>query len=401
MEGPGDDVKKQLLALYRTPNEPGSFRGIKGLQAIAKANKLGRLTVDQARKILQDDNAYTLHGRVVKGAANLNEWILTSSPFDLWEADLLDAPHTRQQLRRERYLLCVIDVYTKYAMVRVIERKDKVTVANALKDILKENLPPNIRLNALRTDAGTEFFNRYNAKEVMGLFGINHYRAQKEPGASVIERFNRTLANAMTKYITSRPTATQAELLACVPDFVHAYNNTVHSAIRQTPQSLHDHAYSKGSKSGVDILKDIAADREQKTPEEKEGDAKQGLAGLYQATSMGRNKKPNPWDPVQGERPDMPLPVGQPVRVLLRGDILRKGSRQKSFSDEVFTVSRVSKHSPNAYYLKDENGEELVGKFYRRQLQALTSQPDRYEVRVLRRRRSRRAGTRGRTWRFH
>jgi hypothetical protein len=53
----------------------------------------------------------------------------------------------------------------------------------------------------------------------------------------------------------------------------------------------------------------------------------------------------------------------------MRTYIFRKGSRQKAFTDEVFTVDRVSRHNPNAYYLVDDDGEKITGKIYRRQLQ--------------------------------
>lgn len=77
------------------------------------------------------------------------------------------------------------------------------------------------------------------------------------------------------------------------------------------------------------------------------------------------------------------------MRLLRRGDIFRKGTGQKAFTDEVFTVSRPSKNNPNAYYIKDDGGEEIDGKVYRRQLQALTTNPDQWEVNVLDRRRRR------------
>ena len=125
------------------------------------------------------------------------------------------------------------------------------------------------------------------------------------------------------------------------------------------------------------------------TQEEDEALKMKTMVGLYPSTSLGRNKEPNPCDPEQGERVDMPLEPGHRVRVLTRQDIFSTGTRRKAFSDEVFTVRRVSRNNPNAYYLKDKRGEDIDGKFYRRQLQALTVQPDRWEVRVLRRRRHR------------
>jgi hypothetical protein len=196
----------------------------------------------------------------------------------------------------------------------------------------------------------------------------------------------------MTKYVTANPTTTQSDLLNMVQDFVDSYNRTPHSSIRQTPASLQAHAYERGSRSGIDILREVAAGGGE---EVDEGDIKQEIAGVYQSTTLGRNKKPNPWDPVTGPKVDMPLEVGTPVRLLKRPDIFRKGSRQKAFTDEVFTVDKVSHHNPNAYYLVDDKGEEIKGKIYRRQLQRLTSRPDRWEIRVLRRRKSRKKGSKG------
>jgi hypothetical protein len=154
---------------------------------------------------------------------------------------------------------------------------------------------------------------------------------------------------------------------------------------------MQNRAYERGSTSGIDILREVAANGRETT----DGDIKQLLGGLYQSTTLGRNKKPNPWDPVSGPKVDRPLEVGTPVRLLMRTYIFRKGSRQKAFTDEVFTVDRVSRHNPNAYYLVDDDGERITGKIYRRQLQELTSRPDRWEVRVLRRRKSRKKGRKG------
>ena len=386
-----DEQVARLVELYKTPSEPGALRGIKGLQLIAKEH-VGQIKDDEARRILQDINAYTLHGRVVKGAANLTERIVASAPYDLWEADLLDPPHVREQTRRDQYILTVIDAFTKFAMARVIPTKDARTVCAALLDLITTYVPPDVRLNALRTDFGKEFDNAVCRREIYEDLGINWYPAQKEPGAAIVERFNRTLATAMTKYVTANPTTTQSDLLNMVQDFVDSYNRTPHSSIRQTPASLQAHAYERGSRSGIDILREVAAGGGE---EVDEGDIKQEIAGVYQSTTLGRNKKPNPWDPVTGPKVDMPLEVGTPVRLLKRPDIFRKGSRQKAFTDEVFTVDKVSHHNPNAYYLVDDKGEEIKGKIYRRQLQRLTSRPDRWEIRVLRRRKSRKKGSKG------
>ena len=56
-----------------------------------------------------------------------------------------------------RFLLCVIDIYSKYA--RVISLKDNkgITITNAFQKILKES---NRKLNKICVDIGSKFYNR-------------------------------------------------------------------------------------------------------------------------------------------------------------------------------------------------------------------------------------------------
>ena len=390
--------KDKLLKLYRTPSQPGAFRGIKGLQTIAANNDLGKLSVDQARKYLEDVNSYTLHGRVVKGAANLTERVVSSGPYDLWEADLATPPRTHDGNTSE--LLVVIDAFTKYLMVRHLPNKTGKVVGDALRDLVREYVPDHVKLNALRTDQGKEFLNAYCKKNVYKALGINHYFAQKEPGACIVERVIRTLMTVMQKYVTENPGISHADLMTALPDFVSAYNGSVHTTNRQKPQDMQDHAYKRGNKSGLEILQDVAEGGEgivasetaspAEVVKEKEGDRGRDLAALFQSTTLGRNKRPNPWDPVNGERVDRPLPVGKLVRMLTRGNIMRKGSRQKTFTDEVFEVIAPSKDNPNAYYLQDDKKDKIQGKVYRRQLQGLTNRPKEWHVRVIGRPRTRR-----------
>jgi hypothetical protein len=276
---------------------------------------------------------------VVKKDPNYTERIISSAPFDLWEADLLDPSRVRGQQRRSAYLLCVIDVFSEYAMVRVVRNKDAKTIGDALLDIIRENVPANVRLNSLRTDAGKEFFNRYCTEHVYKPLGINHYRAQKGPGASVVERFNRTLTTAMSKYATHKLNITDQELLDLVPHFVHAYNNIRHSTIRQKPQDLHDAAYKRGD--AADPLETLRRAAKGEGIEREAEATNEALVRMYKATTMGRNKKPNPIDPtVLGEKEDVPIREGAPVRLQKWQDIFDKGSRRQAFTNEVYTVHK-------------------------------------------------------------
>jgi hypothetical protein len=85
--------------------------------------------------------------------------------------------------------------------------------------------------------------------------------------------------------------------------------------------------------------------------------------------------------------------VGTPVRIHVRKNMFEKGRAKnfsdevRNFSDEVWTVKEAGVGgNPNAYVLEDDQGEAMVGKVYRRQLQRLSRRPDNWEVTVLRRR---------------
>ena len=109
------------------------------------------------------------------------------------------------------------------------------------------------------------------------------------------------------------------------------------------------------------------------------------IVATYLHTEMGRNKEPHQWDTVTGAPADDHLEPGTYVRLHKRKNMFEKG-RAKTFTDEVFQVVGNAGQNPNAYHLKDEEGEPIIGKLYRRQLQRLSRKPDIFQVHVLRKR---------------
>ena len=56
-----------------------------------------------------------------------------------------------------RFLLCAIDIYSKYAWVITLKGKKEITITNAIQKILdKSNRKP----NKILVDKGSEFYNR-------------------------------------------------------------------------------------------------------------------------------------------------------------------------------------------------------------------------------------------------
>ena len=90
--------------------------------------------------------------------------------------------------RRVKYLLAVIDVFSKYGWLIPLKDKTGKSVASALKNIFEERKPEKMWL-----DKGKEFYN----KDVKDL-----YSTENEEKSSVVERWIRTMKEKMWKYFT-------------------------------------------------------------------------------------------------------------------------------------------------------------------------------------------------------
>src|SRR5437870_268736 len=156
---------------------------------LREARKADRtVSADDVRSFLQRQDVYTLQ-RAARRRFPRNP-IVCDGP-GLWlVADLLDVSNLSRWNDRVRFLLCVIDCFSRKGYVRVLLDKSASVVENALRSILDENL--GLRsVRYLNTDKGKEFYNRL----VQGLLhdrNIHHFTTA-DYKAFLVERFNRTL----------------------------------------------------------------------------------------------------------------------------------------------------------------------------------------------------------------
>ena len=75
----------------------------------------------------------------------------------IWAADLPKMESLSSKNKNVKYLLCVIDVFTKYAWFKPLKDKKGKTVLNAFIEIVNES---NRKPNKLWVDQGREFYNK-------------------------------------------------------------------------------------------------------------------------------------------------------------------------------------------------------------------------------------------------
>ena len=135
-----------------------------------------------------------------------------------------------------RFLLLVIDIFSKYAWVVPLKDKKGISIVNAFQKILKES---DRKPNKIWVDKGSEFYNN-SFKKWLKDNDIEMYSIYNEGKSVVAERFIRTLKNKIYKYMTSISKNVYIDKLNAI---VNEYNNTYHGTIKMKPFDVKNNTY--------------------------------------------------------------------------------------------------------------------------------------------------------------
>ena len=152
---------------------------------------------------------------------------------NIWGVHLADMQLLSKYNEGIRFLLCVIDIFSKYAWVVPLKDKKGISIVKALQSILKQS---NRKRNKIWVDKRSEFYNAYFKKWLRDN-NIVMYSTHNEGKSVVAERFIRTLKSKIYKYMTSISKNVYIDKL---DDIVDEYNNTYHTTIKMKPADVKD-----------------------------------------------------------------------------------------------------------------------------------------------------------------
>ena len=132
-----------------------------------------------------------------------------------------------------KYLLHVIDLYSKYAFIIPLKDKKGISILNAFDKIIKQY---NRKPHKMWVDQGGEFYNNI-FKKWLSDNDIIMYSTYNEGKSVVAERFIRTLKSKLYKHMTATGENVYHDVL---DDVVNKYNNTKHSTIEMKPIDVRD-----------------------------------------------------------------------------------------------------------------------------------------------------------------
>ena len=113
-------VTMKLEQLYYNPKSPAAYAGEQALYKLAKQSSK-KVKLQDVRDWLRKQQTYTLHKPIRKKF--LRRKTVVAGIDTQWQADLADLSKLSKFNDKHRYLLCIIDVFSKYAWVVPIKDK--------------------------------------------------------------------------------------------------------------------------------------------------------------------------------------------------------------------------------------------------------------------------------------
>ena len=235
----------------------------------------------------------------------------------IWTMDLLDIHQYSHLNKGFNYILVVLDIFSRFAWARPLKSKSGNYVKDALQDIIETSRRKPFRI---WSDRGTEFYNA-----VVGRFlatnQIKLYSTNNEPKASIAERFIRTLRTKIESNFILTQTTVWYDVL---PELLREYNQSYHRGIGMAPVE------ASNPENFLNVFNQLYPKQ------------------------------------IADMRPV--LNVGDKVRISIHKRLFEKGA-SANWSEEIFEINEIVRAKPTVYRIKDLDGEEVKGLFYREQLQ--------------------------------
>ena len=253
----------------------------------------------------------------------------------IWTGDLVEIQKFSKWNKGIKYLLTVIDVFSKYGWIVPLKDKKTESVSLTFDTLFKKcKRKPEM----LWTDKGSEFISKH-FKEFLKKNKIKLYHTENEEKSSIFERWNKTMKDKMWKMFSANNSTVFWDKL---DKLVDNYNNTYHSSIEMTP-----------------------------TEASKKENEKQVFANLYDDLIYLKPKNPK-------------FSIGDKVRLSkYKRKVFDKGYTP-NWTEEVFVVDEILLTKPVTYKIVDLLGEKVKGSFYEKELQKAKQQTFRIE-KVVRR----------------
>ena len=295
---------------YFDLSSSGSFGTNKRLKQVVKT-----LTDNDIQDFLSTQDTYTRHKQ--RYGKFLRRRVTAPCRNYLFQADLIFMQKYKSVNQNYQYILSVIDVFSKYGFCIPLKNKTADEIVRGFTEIF---LHYKYKPKYIQCDEGREFFNA-KFQKYLSQYNITLYHNYSDFKACVVERFNRTILNRISKYFTLTG---KKEYVSVLPKILQSYNSTIHRSTGTKPRAVTKY-------NEMDIW-------------------------MYMNRDM--------WN-VKSKR--CKLKLNDRVRLCKKRGIFEKGY-SPTHTTEIFEINEEIKSIPPTFKVRDLHGEVLRGIFYEKEL---------------------------------
>ena len=309
-----EKILEDLKQNYTQPGHQIAFSGINNIY-----NYYGkRISKKEIEDFLSTNYTYTRHKETARRYQNPTYKYFKRYQ---WQADLIEISNVSKYNNGFKFILSVIDIYTRFAWLRLMKTKQAGETCKQFADILST---VNVKPMTLSTDKGGELKNKL-FKSFCSRNNIRLFHNETSYHAAFVERFQRTIQHILYQYCTENATYKFYDKLQLL---LESYNSRPHRML--------------GGLSPKDAELDINASK----------------VAMENEKYLCKFKKRKP-----------KYEKNMLVRIKSERNTFHKGYRP-SFNNEIFKIVKVKLNLPIPLYtlasLDDQ--EVLIGNFYQFQI---------------------------------
>lgn len=155
-------------------------------------------------------------------------------PFSRCQIDLLEMGNEPGKNHGYKYVFVAIDCYTRYVLTANLKNKTTTDCMKGLNMLIKFAKDNKVKINQIDMDQERSFMSeifqkRLDSEEIIANYStdVNDKKSQ-----GFVERMNRTIREKYAKY---KQSFKKYDWIRVIPLLILNYNNTIHSATKQTP----------------------------------------------------------------------------------------------------------------------------------------------------------------------
>lgn len=314
-----------LRQIYYNTKHPAAFGSVSNL---VKASGLSKNAVE---RWLRSQPTYTLHKQKRQRFKTSRYYV--RKPNLQFQADLVDYSKFASHNRGYKFMLMIMDLFTRQAWAFPMKSKSGKEVAAIFRPFFREH-----KTERLQSDEGKEFYNR-DVAEVLNAYGIELFSIYSPMKAALVERLNRTVKSMLEKIFTATNSKNWIDVIDQV---MHVYNNRRHRSLGMAPN-------------------EVLPKREKEAYDNMYADFKPGLE---------RPRKRHP-----------KFAIGSRVRISKQKGTFGRGYEANWSTEEFFISSmRHTKDGLVMFKVKDAGGNEIRGSFYPEELQRVDRKEEIYQI---------------------